>query len=193
LAPVNALSAGFRRRFLRLARRALSKQTDIPYVPKQKRLVVYTKPVICGAERVLDYLGHRVQKTAITDSALLASTHESVTFRYRDSRDHTSKVMTLPGNEFLRRFLQHALPRGLHRTRALGLLAPAQRRLQLLLGAPPAPSAASAAESASRTATCSCCGGVTRRGSRLSPEACAAVSLMLSHLARAPPHPEVPV
>ena len=61
----------------------------------------------------------------------------TVTFRYRDSRDHRHKVLTLPADEMLRRFLQHVPPRGMHRVRAFGLLHPAERhtlrRLQLLL------------------------------------------------------------
>ncbi|MBK6520801.1 MAG: transposase, partial [Polyangiaceae bacterium] len=61
----------------------------------------------------------------------------SVTLRYRDSRDRRHKVLTLPADEMLRRFLQHVPPKGMHRVRAFGLLHPAQRqtlrRLQLLM------------------------------------------------------------
>jgi Putative transposase len=49
-----------------------------------------------------------------------------MTFRYKDSRDHRRKTMTLPAHEFLRRFLQHVPPKGLHRVRAFGLIHPAQ-------------------------------------------------------------------
>lgn len=45
--------------------------------------------------------------------------------------------MTLPTEEFLRRFLQHVLPKGTHKVRYYGLLSPTRRiqlkRLQLLL------------------------------------------------------------
>jgi hypothetical protein len=45
--------------------------------------------------------------------------------------------MSLPAQEFLRRFLQHVPAKGLHRVRAFGLLHPAHRatlrRLQLML------------------------------------------------------------
>jgi hypothetical protein len=47
--------------------------------------------------------------------------------------------MTLPAFEFVRRYLQHVAPKGLHRVRAFGLLHPARRdelhHLQLVLGA----------------------------------------------------------
>ena len=52
--------------------------------------------------------------------------------------------MRLPAHEFLRRFLQHVLPKGFHRVRTSGLLHSARRttlrRLQLLL-APSGPAA----------------------------------------------------
>lgn len=45
--------------------------------------------------------------------------------------------MPLKGEEFLRRYLQHVLPRGFHKVRYYGLLSPANRvklqRVQLLL------------------------------------------------------------
>ena len=51
--------------------------------------------------------------------------------------------MTLPADEFLRRFLQHVPLQGLHRVRAFGLLHPAHRdtlrRLQLVLAPRQAP------------------------------------------------------
>jgi Putative transposase len=90
-----------------------------------------------GAERVLEYLGRYVHRSALGESALVASDERGVTFRYRDSRDQRQKTMTLPGSEFLRRFLQHVPPKGFHRVRAFGLLHPHRRnelkRLQLLL------------------------------------------------------------
>ncbi|MBK6519746.1 MAG: transposase [Polyangiaceae bacterium] len=90
-----------------------------------------------GAEKVLEYLGRYVHRTAMSDRALLAMDDRSVTLRYRDSRDRRHKVLTLPADEMLRRFLQHVPPKGMHRVRAFGLLHPAQRqtlrRLQLLL------------------------------------------------------------
>jgi hypothetical protein len=86
---------------------------------------------------VLDYLGRYIHRTALSDRAVVACDEQQVTFRYRDSRDGRSKLMTLPGEEFLRRFLQHVPPRGLHRVRAFGLLHPSRRvtlrRLQLQL------------------------------------------------------------
>ena len=136
LAPVRALGKLFRGRFLALARRALP-GVPLPPIPWEKRWVVFAKPVAHGAEKVLEYLGRYVHRTAMSDRALLAMDDRSVTLRYRDSRDRRHKVLTLPADEMLRRFLQHVPPKGMHRVRAFGLLHPAQRqtlrRLQLLL------------------------------------------------------------
>src|SRR3546814_10892170 len=54
-----------------------------------------------------------------------------VTFRYKDYRKTGAgrqQVMTLAADEFIRRFLLHALPRGFHRIRHYGLLASAHRK-----------------------------------------------------------------
>ena len=47
-----------------------------------------------------------------------------MTFRYKDYADeHRSKTMTLSAVEFLRRFVQHVLPKGFVKVRHYGLLA----------------------------------------------------------------------
>lgn len=136
LVPVKALAESFRGRFLHLARRALP-GVAFPPIPWDKPWIVFAKPVVQGAEKVLEYLGRYVHKTALSDQAIVANDDRTVTFRYQDSQDHRRKTMTLPADEFLRRFLQHVPPRGLHRVRAFGLLHPAHRdslrQLQLLL------------------------------------------------------------
>ncbi len=136
LVPVPALSKKFRGRFMALARKALPKG-EMPSVPANKPWITFAKPVVQGAEKVIEYLGRYVHKTAIGNHAVLASDEHRVTFRYTDSRTHERKQMTLPVNEFLRRFLQHVPPKGFHRVRSFGLLHPQHRsklqRLQLLL------------------------------------------------------------
>lgn len=139
LVPLKRLALLFRRYFIRRARKALGAEVAIPFVPPHKRWVVFAKPTVQGPERVLQYLGRYVHKTAITDRAIVQCNGEHVTFRYRHSRDATPKLMRLSAHEFLRRFLQHVLPKGFHRVRAFGLLHPHHRltlkRVQLLLNA----------------------------------------------------------
>jgi hypothetical protein len=193
LVPVTALSVRFWGRFLALARRAVPSAT-FPDMPREQKWIVHIKPVLQGPERVLEYLGRYIHRTAISDRAIVACDERQVTFRYRDSRDGCSKLMTLPGAEFLRRFLQHVPPRGLHRVRAFGLLHPSRRvtlqRLQLLLRHElPEPQASEVKEEE----RCSRCGSTSWvRGPRLSPEQCIAVLVELAATAgglgaRAPP------
>ena len=55
-----------------------------------------------------------------------------MTFRYKDyADDHRSKVLTLSGEEFLRRFVGHVLPKGFVKVRHYGLLAPRDRDARL--------------------------------------------------------------
>jgi hypothetical protein len=123
---VKALAKRFRWLFLKLARRALP-GVAFPYIPRQERWVVFAKPVVYGNDKVLEYFGRYVHRTALSERALLALDDRTVTFRYRDSRDHQRKTMTLAGQEFLRRFLQHVPAKGFHRVRAFGLLHPEYR------------------------------------------------------------------
>lgn len=136
LVPVKALAKKFRGRFLYLARRAVP-TVQLPDLRKKKRWKVFCKPSVQGPERVLEYLGRYVQKTALSNRAIVECTDRTVTFRYRDSNDQRLRKMTLPPGEFLRRFLQHVQPRGFHRVRAYGLLHSSRRstlrRLQLML------------------------------------------------------------
>jgi len=120
----------------------------MPSVPVGKRWVTFAKPVVQGAEHVLEYLGRYVHKTAMGNRAVIACDETTVTFRYTDSRDHQQKRMTLPANEFLRRFLQHVPAKGFHRVRCFGLLQSNHRarlrQLQLLLARRPREHASSA-------------------------------------------------
>jgi hypothetical protein len=183
LVPVRALSERFRGHFLSLARTALPDE-PLPTVPWSKRWVVFAKPAVQGPERVLQYLGRYVHRTALTDKAIVACDEHTVRVAYRDSRDHQRRCMTLPAQEFVRRFLQHVPAKGLHRVRAFGLLHPAHRatlrQLQLTLAQhAPAARLRESAESANDAQPtraplcCPSCGTPTLRLlRRLSAEQC---------------------
>jgi Putative transposase/Transposase zinc-binding domain len=109
--------------------------------------VVYAKRPFAGPEAVLAYLGRYTHRVAIANSRLVALAGDQVSFRWRDYRHHNkNKVMTLVVDEFIRRFLLHALPDGFHRIRHYGFLANrgraeklAQCRALLALTAGPSP------------------------------------------------------
>lgn len=196
LVPVKALSLAFWGRFMHMARKALPNMV-LPDLPRDKRWVVHLKPVLHGGEYVLEYLGRYINRTALSERSLLSCDAHSVAFRYRDSRDGQRKVMSLPGQEFLRRYLQHVLPRGIHRVRAFGLLHPSRRvklrRLQLLLGAKRSAPQLRRTPFAGGPRHCAHCGGSEwQRGPRLGPldiaSLVSAPSNPANAAARAPPH-----
>ena len=88
--------------------------------------VVYAKRPFGGPETVLAYLSRYTHRVAIANSRLIAYDRHGVTFRWKDYRTEgrdRQKRMTLATDEFIRRFLIHVLPKGLHRIRHYGLLA----------------------------------------------------------------------
>lgn len=94
--------------------------------------IVYAKRPFGGPEHALRYLGAYTHRVAISNSRLIALEHGNVTFRWRDSaHGNRKRLMTLPADEFLRRFLLHLLPRGFVRIRNFGFLAN-RRRATLL-------------------------------------------------------------
>jgi hypothetical protein len=87
---------------------------------------VYSKPPFGGPKAVLAYLSRYTHRVAISNRRLITFDHHGVTFRYKDyCADGRAryKRMTLATDEFIRRFLIHVLPKGLHRIRHYGLLA----------------------------------------------------------------------
>src|SRR5262249_35181134 len=94
--------------------------------------VVYAKRPFGGPAQGLKYLARDTHRGAISNARLLDVSDGRVTFRYKDYADASrSKAMTLSTEEFLRRFVQHVLPRGFVKIRHYGLLANAQRQARL--------------------------------------------------------------
>jgi len=97
---------------------------------RRQEWVVYAKRPFAGPEAVLAYLSRYTHRVAIANSRLLAQDEQGVTFKWKDYRAKgrtRHKTMTLATDEFIRRFLIHVLPRGLHRIRHYGWMANANR------------------------------------------------------------------
>ena len=78
----------------------------------RQQWVVYAKPPFAGAEHVLHYLARYTHRVAISNHRLVAFHDDQVSFRWKDYvHGGKQKLMTLPADEFLRRFLLHVLPR----------------------------------------------------------------------------------
>ena len=82
----------------------------------RKDWVVYTKAPFKKPDALFRYLGLYTHRVAISNHRILDVDDDRVVFRTRDN-----KVCQLAPLEFIRRFLQHVLPRGFVKVRHLGL------------------------------------------------------------------------
>jgi predicted Zn-ribbon and HTH transcriptional regulator len=128
--------------------------------------VVYAKRPFGGPEAVLAYLSRYTHRVAISNSRLISLDDAGVTFKWKDYRiagRDRCKHMTLATFEFIRRFLIHVLPKGLHRIRHYGLFAQSScadniaRARELLAVANSQSEPTNAADPGKPS--CPCCGG----------------------------------
>lgn len=135
--------------------------------------VVYAKKPFGGPSQVLAYLGRYTHRVAIANSRLVALGNDHVAFSWKDYRQNgATKIMKLTPDEFIRRFLLHALPDGFHRIRHFGFMANGHRAAKLALcrallakqaDQPEQADKANSAPQAGITApACPECGGVMR-------------------------------
>jgi len=128
LVPVKALSALFRGKFMAYAKKAMP-DVKFPDCVWDKPWVIHSKPAFFGTSKLLEYLGRYVRRVAITEKRIIEDDNNTVTFMYFDDRKKQKRKMPLDGIEFLRRYLQHVLPKGFHKVRYYGLFAPSNRCL----------------------------------------------------------------
>ena len=186
--PVRVLAKLFRRRFLdKLAaahaagrlrffgdRAHLANPSTFAAFLKPLRKTkwfVYAKRPFAGPEAVLAYLSRYTHRVAISNRRLISADADSVTFKVKDYRidgPGRTKTMTLAAHEFIRRFLIHVLPKGLHRIRHYGFLANGSRadniaRIRLMLDGAVTPEADERTDDDGQAQTpadaCPCCGG----------------------------------
>jgi Putative transposase/Transposase zinc-binding domain len=142
--PVRVLSRHLRHLFEQtLQKRHPDLFARAPAAVWRQEWVVHCVPWGRGQHGVLDYLARYVFRIAITDRRILAMDDQSVTFQYKDRKANRRRTCRLEGTEFVRRYLQHVLPRGFHKVRYYGLWNPKRRdqleqvRLLLQLQRPP--------------------------------------------------------
>jgi hypothetical protein len=100
---------------------------------RHKDWVVYAKPPFGGPAHVLEYLGRYTHRVAISNRRIRKLEDGQVSFDWKDYRDQQMKVMTVSAGEFIRLFLQHALPSGFQRIRYYGFQANCHRAAKLKL------------------------------------------------------------
>lgn len=143
LLPVRRLSARFRRRMREALGNLLpALARSIPAAVWRQPWVVHIQPAGRG-RTALDYLSRYIHKTALSSTRLRWQDDRRVCFAYQDRATGRERTLTLSGQAFLHRFLQHVLPKGFRRVRTYGWLSPAARAryeaLRALLDAPSHP------------------------------------------------------
>jgi len=128
--PVKAASKIYRAKFLDCLD-ASGLADEARQAAGHKKWVVHSKAVGDGRQ-ALRYLAPYVYRVAISNGRVVNCEPGPdglgrVTFTYRKSGSRRLRSMTVTADEFIRRFLQHVLPRGFQKVRHYGFLHPRAR------------------------------------------------------------------
>ena len=126
LVPVKPLSILFRAKF----RDALKKTDLFALVPNEtwtQDWVVHCRPVGNGMA-ALKYLAPYIFRVAISNNRILKLEDVQVTYRYTSSDTGKTRYCTVAAEEFIRRFLQHVLPKGFIKVRHYGFFSSGNRQ-----------------------------------------------------------------
>jgi len=134
---VQAVSPIFRATFAKLARAAVP-GIKLPEAIWEKDWNVHSRPCSEGPRQVLQYLARYVFRGPMSGRRISDLDDGRYTIKYRDNETRRWASVRLEPDEFLRRYLQHTLPRGFHKVRYFGWWSPScrlkLRQLQLQLG-----------------------------------------------------------
>jgi len=125
LVHVKALSRMFRGKM----KARLRKEGLLDLIPEevwQEDWVVHCKAVGDG-RRTIKYLGAYVFRVALSDARIVTYDGQRVTFKYQRVGQSKWRLVTLDAFEFMRRYLQHVLPRGFVKVRHYGFCSPNSR------------------------------------------------------------------
>ena len=93
-----------------------------PDVWKQQWVV--DSQAVGKGQNSLRYLSRYVFRVAISNNRIKSIENQIIKFQYKDRQKKKWKTMSLDAMEFIRRFLQHALPNGFMKIRHYGFLNP---------------------------------------------------------------------
>ena len=89
----------------------------------EKDWIPHCKKAFNGAQSVIHYLGKYIHRIAISNRRIIRMDEDTVTYYVKDYREAGKwKELTIPGVEFIRRFLMHVPPKRFVRIRHYGLL-----------------------------------------------------------------------
>lgn len=121
-APVKAMSKIFRAK-LRAQMQQFGFYADIDPGVWEKNFNVNCQ-ALSDSHHSLRYLAPYVFKVAISDRRIVKVENRRVYFRYRKPHSQRWRIMVLDVMEFIRRFLQHVLPKGFVKIRYYGFMSP---------------------------------------------------------------------
>jgi DNA-directed RNA polymerase subunit RPC12/RpoP len=122
LVPVKALSRLIRGKFAaRLRRSDNDFYRSVDPSTWSKEWVVHSLHYGQGEPVVLNYLARYVFRIAITNHRIISMDQSHVTYRYKDRKGGRWLTSRIEGPEFIRRYLQHVLPKGFHKVRYYGI------------------------------------------------------------------------
>jgi len=111
--------------------KAFQELLDVCYA---KDWYTYTQRTFSGPLAVIKYLSNYTHRIAIANSRIQSVDDKGVTFTVKDDQNSgKTKTVTLPGIEFIRRFLLHTLPKGFVKVRYYGILANRNKKTKLAL------------------------------------------------------------
>ena len=143
----------------------------------EKDWIPHCKKAFNGAQSVIHYLGKYIHRIAISNHRIIRMDEDTVTYYVKDYRESGKwKELTIPGIEFIRRFLMHVPPKRFVRIRHYGLLCTRSKTKHLtlcrnLLGCRQYLSRLKNMETAQiletlygiKVSVCKCCGGHLRK------------------------------
>ncbi|HSH81704.1 MAG TPA: IS91 family transposase [Herpetosiphonaceae bacterium] len=113
---------------VRVGLRQLGLEPEVPRKTWREPWVVDCRPVGSG-HAALRYLAPYIFRVALSNNRIVGVANDQVTFRYRVRDTKKTKTCTLPAEQFIRRFLQHVLPKGFVKVRYFGLFSPGKRQV----------------------------------------------------------------
>jgi hypothetical protein len=129
--PVKPLSILYRAKF-RHALRGTDLFEEVPAQVWLQDWVVHCQPVGSGVA-ALKYLAPYIFRVALSNRRIHKMASGMVTFSYKDSKSGVTRFCILCAEEFIRRFLQHVLPKGFVKVRYYGFFSPGKRRTLSLI------------------------------------------------------------
>ena len=128
LIPYQPAATIFRALFIKRLKKALPEVT-IPDAVWNKEWVVDVRATAPNPMIAVKYLSNYINRIAITNRRILACNDDVVKISYKRNKDIQWCTMKLKPEEFLRRYLEHVLPKGFVRIRYYGIFTSANKKL----------------------------------------------------------------